>query len=303
MRLGRALGRSQQVLETVLRQSISKNTKDRVFRGYDPRPEDVFLTTLSKSGTNWLMQIGVQLAWHGQASFSHIHDLVAWPEAPFYGIAPLRDYSHAKRAPEGYRLIKTALEAEYVPIRRPAKYITLIRDPKSVFLSSYHFATRLFGMQGDISLDDWAARYTAPDFVGGCWATHTASYWALRREPHVLVLFYEDLARDLPSAVRTIADFLHVKLSDDAFEQVCHKASFSYMRAHEDAFGPPRFLFVPDGDRAEMVRSGRARAEIPAGIAEEIDGHMQAKLRLLGCEFPYARYYGPKVRGHVPELV
>src|SRR5258705_11839130 len=40
--------------------------KKNPFRNYGPGPQDVFVMTYRKSGTNWMMQIAHQLINHGQ---------------------------------------------------------------------------------------------------------------------------------------------------------------------------------------------------------------------------------------------
>jgi len=54
--------------------------KKNPFRGYAPGPQDVFVMTYAKSGTNWMMQIVHQLIWHGQGEYEHLHDVVPWPD-------------------------------------------------------------------------------------------------------------------------------------------------------------------------------------------------------------------------------
>ena len=52
-----------------------------VLAGYVPRREDVFVATYPKSGTNWMLQVVLQLAHGGAAEFDHVHDVVPWPDA------------------------------------------------------------------------------------------------------------------------------------------------------------------------------------------------------------------------------
>ncbi len=47
-----------------------------------PAEHDVLICSYFKSGTNWTMQIAVQVAYRGRAEFEHIHELVPWPEIP-----------------------------------------------------------------------------------------------------------------------------------------------------------------------------------------------------------------------------
>src|SRR5262245_39729277 len=61
------------------------------FKNYVPTKHDVFVATFAKSGTNWMMQIAHQLAFHGRADFDHIHCVVPWPDTKLMG--PMRKYA------------------------------------------------------------------------------------------------------------------------------------------------------------------------------------------------------------------
>src|SRR5690348_5981108 len=86
-KLGRAAGMYQGLHQRRLRELKKANP----FAGYTPGPQDVFIATYAKSGTNWMMQIVTQLAWHGRAEFDHIHCLVPWPDSTALG--PMKHYA------------------------------------------------------------------------------------------------------------------------------------------------------------------------------------------------------------------
>src|SRR5437899_5416207 len=118
--------------------------KKNPFRGYVPGPQDVFVMTYAKSGTNWMMQIAHQLIYHGKSEYGHLHDLVPWPDTkamPFvkkYAI-PIEEATHWQQSPERLRVIKTHFDWDMLPYSDQAKYIAVIRDPKDIFVSNYHF--------------------------------------------------------------------------------------------------------------------------------------------------------------------
>src|ERR1700688_1025651 len=119
--------------------------KKNPFRGYVPGKQDVIVMTYAKSGTNWMMQIALQLIYHAKAEFDHIHNLVPWPDAKLispmmskYAI-PLDQATDWQTAPERKRVIKTHFNWELLPYSEEAKYIAVIRDPKDIFVSSYAF--------------------------------------------------------------------------------------------------------------------------------------------------------------------
>jgi hypothetical protein len=111
------------------------------FGDYQATIHDVFACVYFKSGTNWLMQILEQVIYHGAAEFEHIHDLVPWPDSPDPDYAvPLSDETAWKNSPTGLRVIKTHREFAKVPYSPEARYICVVRDPKDVCVSAYHFS-------------------------------------------------------------------------------------------------------------------------------------------------------------------
>src|SRR3954467_11301384 len=101
------------------RQHARLRTKNP-FHGYVPGPQDVFVMTYAKSGTNWMMQIAHQLIHHGKGEYDHLHDVVPWPDTlamPFvkkYAI-PLAEAVHWQQSPERLRVIKTHFDWDMLP--------------------------------------------------------------------------------------------------------------------------------------------------------------------------------------------
>ena len=85
--------------------------------------------------------------------------------------------------------------------------------------------------------------FCSEDMLWGSWPTHVESWWR-RAEEHNNVLFvhYESMKKDLPGAVRKVADFLEMDLSTEEIDQVVHRSSFEYMKEHEEHFS----MFSPN---------------------------------------------------------
>lgn len=292
MRTARALGLALPAIRTIIGHANSDARKARVFAGYEPTPHDVFVATFPKSGTNWAMQMALQIAWRGAAEFEHVHELAAWPEAAFTGIVPLRDPGPRERCPTHRRVIKTAIDAAFVPYREAATYVSVVRDPKDVFVSTYHFIFGVFDLFDAVTLEEWLALFLSPQFPGGSWARHTASWWALRERPNVRVLPFAALKRDLPGAVRSVAAAMRVELDEAELARVAERCSFEHMQQHEDRFAPPRMLFTRS--RAKMVRAGKVGGSgelLSRSQQAAIDRYFQAELAALGSDFPYAELF------------
>ncbi|MEM9459814.1 MAG: sulfotransferase domain-containing protein [Myxococcota bacterium] len=289
VRLCRALGRPAFPLQMMMRQGLSAKRAPKELRGYTATERDVFIATFAKSGTNWAMQIALQIAHRGKAEFEHIHQLVPWPDS-ILPVTPLVEHRPGPRSPTGLRVIKTHLEAALVPYSPRARYITVIRDPKEVCVSAYYFLGGILGVLDDLSFDEWYTQVVDTGLLTETWARHSASLWAWRDRPNVLVQTYSQMKADLSAAVDRFADMMGVSLTEAEHAQVVHRASLPYMKANESKFAPPLMPLRGSAPKPKMVRRGAA-----GGSGERLSPQQQAavdracrqQLRLLGSDLPY----------------
>ena len=269
-------------------------------RTFEPGERDVLVCSYYKSGTNWTMQIAVQIAHRGGAEFEHIHDLVPWPDlSPRASYAvPLDVDEPQRRAPTGLRIIKTHLALDDLPYSRAARYICVVRDPKDVFVSSYHFTRALVLGSLMPSVGGWLETFLSPDAAMGSWARHLASGWRRRDGGNVLFLTYDGMRADLSSAVDKIAAFMGVKLTPEERAAVIERSSFSYMKQIEHKFEAPGAPWA--NGKGAMMRRGESGASgelITSEQQRRIDDHWRAELERIGCDFPYDEAFNaPKPR-------
>ena len=279
----------------VMFEAFRRGAQDSCFADYKPTGHDVFACVGFKSGTTWLLQIAVQIAYLGHAEFDNIHSVVAWPDAapPFRRrIIPLADDSPVRRAPTRLRIIKTHLQQQLVPRSSEARYLVMVRDPKDVIVSGYHFIRSLLLGPLMPSVRHWVELSLSGDLPSGSWARHLASYWRVRNEPNVLFLTYEDLSADPRAVIQQIARFMSVDLDPGQLEAVLRATTFEEMRRRSDRFDPGRV--VPWGKAQSMLRKGRpgeAGELLSPKLRQLIDNHCRTELRRLKCDFPYDLAY------------
>ncbi len=270
----------------------------KAFESYAPSSQDILVCTYVKSGTNWMMQLAHQVAFHGAGEYENIHDVVAWPDMKggLMKTITLESTAVQQASPEHKRVIKTHLAASYVPYSESAHYLTVIRDPKEVFVSSYHFARGNYGPLMP-SPDAWFELFLTKEFpmdFGSSWAEHTASYWALRDKPNVGLFSFREMKRDLPTAVQQVADLLGVTLTAAEKASVVERSSFAYMQRIDHKFLPMPKENMPWGKHMKMVREGRqgnSKELLTPEQQQRIDRHCIAELKALGSDFPYEKFF------------
>jgi hypothetical protein len=263
---------------------------------YEPTAHDVFICSYYKSGTNWTMQIAVQIAHRGRAEFEHIHDLVSWPDMTLragYAI-PLANDEPQRCAPTGLRVIKTHVALDALPCSPAARYICVVRDPKDVFVSSYHFTRAMVLGPLMPTVDAWLDAYLSADTALGSWAGHLASGWRLRNSGNVLFLTYESMRADLPAAVDKIAAFMGVALQPDERAAVIERSTFAYMKKIGHKFDAPGAPWArPEGSMMRRGESGKSAELISAEQQRRIDDYWRAELVRLNCDFAYDAEFAP----------
>ena len=227
---------------------------------YTPQSEDVFVVTQMKCGTTWMQHVVFQIVHRGHG------DLVETGRA-MYAVSPWiegrKSVSIEDAKPVGMarptRIIKTHLPSQLCPYNAAAKYIYVARHPVSCFASCVDFVVTNLGTMapGLPAFEEW---YTSPELMWwGTWADHIKGWWK-RAEEHpenVLLVYFEDMKKDLPATVRRVTAFLGVApLNEEELASAVHKCSFAYMQEHQDNFEmhPPHLLQTD----AEMFVSGSA---------------------------------------------
>ncbi|XKL63788.1 hypothetical protein PGB90_006152 [Kerria lacca] len=108
-----------------------------------------------------------------------------------------------------------------------AKIVFVIRDPRDVCISYFHFL-KLF--ENDGNFEEFCQMFLDGRLTYGSYWDHRLSYWNQRHSSNVLILKFEDMKNDLKSVIHKTANFLGKNLTDTEMKKVLDHLSFERMK-------------------------------------------------------------------------
>src|SRR5215467_9806005 len=186
-------------------------------------PDDVFLVSYPKSGNTWARFLLANLMFPNTAvTFANIHLLVPGPQA-----TPRKYFERMPRP----RLIKSheCFDPAY------PRVIYIVRDPRDVAVSQYHFHRKCRLIADDCPMEDYLPRFLAGEVCRhGSWGENVASWLATRRPGHrFLLLRYEDMVSSTATELSRIAGFLGIPATPSLISQTVERSSADRMRKLE----------------------------------------------------------------------
>ncbi|XP_052757531.1 sulfotransferase 1C4-like isoform X2 [Galleria mellonella] len=275
------------------------------------RPSDVFVVTFPKSGTTWTQElvwlIGNNLDYETAAK-SPLAIRFPFIEYRMFLYSPntkkwIKDWVHKdtfmNRTPNidkifnapSPRFIKSHLPFSLLPptLLDTAKVVYVARDPRDAAVSYYHHCKmmQMYGFKGDFKAF-WNLFITnRVDWTP--YEGHIKEAWEKRHHPNMLFLFYEDLCKDLPAAVRRVAKFLNKPLTDDQVTRLCDHLHIDNFRKNKSV----NLEMLKDigyiNKNDHFIRKGKAggwREYFDEEMTQQAERWMKDNLGGTGIHFP-----------------
>jgi hypothetical protein len=250
--------------------------RNRPGRAFRPEPDDTFLVSYPKSGNTWLRFLLANLR-HPEVDFRNIERLVPDVEG-----TSLREFRRVPRP----RLIKSHYWFDpWYP-----RVIYIVRDPRDVVISQYHFQRKRRLIQDGYPLETYVERFLAGEVSDyGSWRDHVAT-WMVAHDDNssrYLLVRYEDLLASTSAELKRVADFLALAPTEGEIARAIERSSPDAIRRMEQV----------DGDKFQLTRStrkdipfcrsakaGEWRTALPRAYAERIENLWGDWMERLGYE-------------------
>ncbi|CAI0558071.1 unnamed protein product, partial [Linum tenue] len=260
--------------------------------GFEPRNDDVLLTSFTKTGRLKALCYNIldKEAGEDLLAKKNPHEVVPTLENTF-----LKDQvQHMLLDSPPPRLLHTHLAYSCLPevVRESGcKFVYLARNPKDTVVSMWHFYNKLLTRGGPepFPLEGAVESFCSGVLPFGPFYEHVVGYWeeSWRRPEEVLFLKYEDLWRESKEQVKKLASFLGKSFSqldgDGEVEKVLWRSSLDRLKELEvNKSGVGELNHVPNATFFRRGTVGDWKNHLTSQMAQRIDHLTESKLQGTG---------------------
>lgn len=248
-------------------------------------PGDVFVVSYPKSGNTWTRFLVGNLIYQDEpVTFANVESRL--PSL----------YVHSDRK---LRKLPRVLKSHDCFDPRYKTVIYIVRDPRDVVVSAYHYAVKL-----GVLPENWPVEKFVPTLLDGSfdsgllvnprwgsWYDNVASWLAMKDNRKFLLLRYEDMLDDPERELVKVADLLGLEATPERLARAVKLSSADHMRELEKTQAAEWSLTKntrPDMAFVRKARAGTWRSELPPQAVTDIETAWGSLMRALGYELAAA---------------
>jgi len=248
-------------------------------------PGDVFIVSYPKSGNTWTRFLVGNLIYQDEpVNFANVESRL--PSL----------YVHSDRKLGKLpRILKShdCFDPRYKTV------IYIVRDPRDVLVSAYHYAIKLGIVPKNWRIEQFVPALLDGSFDSGLlvnprwgsWYDNVASWLSMKDNRKFLLLRYEDMLDNPERELVKVADFLSLEPTPERLTRAVRLSSADHMRELEKAQAAEWSLTKntrPDLALVRKARAGTWRSELPPQAVADIETAWGSLMRTLGYELATA---------------
>jgi hypothetical protein len=244
--------------------------------------DDVFIVSYPRSGNTWArFLIGNLVSPNDPVTFANVESRI--PEIYLFPDRTLRGLPRP-------RILKSheCFDPRY------KRVIYIVRDPRDVAVSYYHYAIKRKVIPDSYAIEEFVPRFLKAELDiqwswAASWSDHVRS-WVLMRgnEGGFLMLRYEDILQNTRGELAKVASLLGLDPSEERLSRAIQLSSADHMRELEKKQSQDWKLTKSTRSDKPFVRaasSGNWHSELPAASVAEIESAWGATMERVGYGF------------------
>ncbi|TKS90194.1 Sulfotransferase family cytosolic 2B member 1 [Collichthys lucidus] len=261
----------------------------KYYEEFSFRPDDIIIATYPKSGTTWMQEI-VPLIMSGGDPAS-VETLPNWRRVPWMEVDNTCKLNLEQRPSP--RILSTHFQYAMMPpsfSEIKPKVIYVMRNPKDVFTSSFHFYGMTSFLVNPGPQSEFLHKFLGGKVMFGSWFDHVKSWLNAEDKDRIMYISYEEMIMDLKDSVARIAQFLEKPLDTEVMEKIADRCLFKNMKQNKMS----NYSTVPrefmDQTKSEFLRKGIAgdwKTQLTVAEAEYFDAVYKDKMKDVKYKFAW----------------
>ncbi|XP_041818215.1 sulfotransferase 2B1-like isoform X1 [Chelmon rostratus] len=218
-----------------------------------------------------------------------VETLPNWQRVPWLEVDQCRTFKLEQRPSP--RMLATHFYYNLMPpsfYETKPKVINVMRNPKDVFTSSFHFYGMASFLVNPGPQSEFLHKFLDGKVMFGSWFDHVKSWLNAEDKEHIMYISYEELIMDLKDSVARIAQFLEKRLDAEVMEKIAERCLFKNMklnRMSNYSTTPREFM---DQTKSEFLRKGDVgdwKNQLTVAEAEHFDAAYKDKMKDVKYKF------------------
>nr|XP_005999671.2 PREDICTED: sulfotransferase family cytosolic 2B member 1-like [Latimeria chalumnae] len=213
-------------------------------------------------GTTWMQEIVPLIV--NEGDLTPVLTVPNWDRVPWLEEIFAPNLLDDRSSP---RAIATHLPYPLMPptfFTSKAKVIYVMRNPKDVAVSSFHYHGMASFLADPGTFDEFLNKFLSGNVMFGSWFDHVKCWLKVREKDRIMYITYEEMVRDLKGAITKFSNFLGKQLSAETIEGIANHCTFKNMKQNQMS----NYSLVP-----EKIMEQKKSAFLRKGISGDWKNH------------------------------